>query len=230
MTKLEMLFIVGFALLFTAFYTLPLFARLIGKRWDRTLPLKCPALALSIAFGASLCEGQTNAPVVTTPPSVGSTLQSWATEGITNSYWVPYGIYAPGLNHRYGWGIAAQYPISQYILAGPRLDYVDGNFWMPSGNATLQLPIKVTSFLTITPMTYAGVGVPLSGAQIGNFTVPGSKPKDNDGNATAILGAGLSIHLYTGTGWFKDAGLIGDVESWSNFPKQQYRLGVALHF
>lgn len=233
MTKLEMLFAVGFALLFTAFYTLPLFAKLIGKRWDRTLPLRCLALAISIAFGASLCEGQTNTYPVTNAPTVSQaidTLLASVQAGQTNWEVIPYGLYAPALKQKYGGGLALLYPLSTYVVTGARVDWVNGGFWMPSGNATLQLPIKLTSWLTITPFTYAGIGVPLGGAQVAGFVLPGKPSPDNNGQPTAILGYGAAIDIYKSTGFIKHASLVGDAEKWTGFDGQQYRLGVALHF
>jgi len=103
------------------------------------------------------------------------------------------------------------------------MDYVNGGFWMRSGNATLQVPLKLTSWLTVTPFGYAGIGVPVSGAKVGDFNIPGSV-KDNNGDPTAILGYGAAVRLWTGKA--SAISLIGDRETWSGFAGQQYRVGL----
>src|SRR5581483_5401919 len=80
--------------------------------------------------------------------------------GNTNWYFAGFGLHAPSLRKKWGGGIGAFYPISTYVVTGVRLDYVDGDFWMPSGNVTLQLPItpiKSWSWFTLTPIGYGGV-------------------------------------------------------------------------
>lgn len=181
---------------------------------------------------------QTGGNFPTPPPSTNSaTVQSGiqtiidaVKSGQSNWYVIPYGLYAPGLQKRAGGGIAAMYPLSEYVVAGARLDYVNGGFWMPSGSATLQFPMKLTSWLTVTPFTYAGVGVPLSGATVSGVKLPGQLPRDNGGQATAILGYGGAVKIYTGTGFIKKLDAIADAERWTGFPGQQYRFGVSLKF
>ena len=159
-------------------------------------------------------------------PSVSHGLQeiidALTSSSITNVYYTTYGLYAPGLNKKYGGGIGAFHPLSEYLVAGVRLDYVNGGFWMPSGSATFQIPLK-WKFIKFTPLTYAGIGVPLSGAKIGDWTIPG-QGSDNNGQATAILGYGGAIQLYKSDKVL--IGLVGDVETWSGFPDKQYRFGL----
>lgn len=151
--------------------------------------------------------------------------------GQTNWYFGSYAIYTPSLSKHVGAGISADYPLSQYIITGLRLDYVNGGFWMPSGNATFQLPLKLTSWLTVTPFAYAGIGIPISGSKVDGFTL-GNVPKDNSGNATAILGYGGSVSLYSrgrkDVNWWDidSVYLVGDRETWSGFSGQQYRAGL----
>ncbi|MDE2102848.1 MAG: hypothetical protein KGL39_36730 [Patescibacteria group bacterium] len=148
---------------------------------------------------------------------------------ISNSYWVAYGMKASGLPKQYGGGIGWFNPLSQYVVTGVRVDYIDGSFWMPSGSASLQLPLHLSSYFTLTPFTYAGVGVPLSGAtiQVGNLintTVPGTV-RDNNGQPTAILGYGVAVDLYQGTDWKLKA--LYDRETWTGFSGIQQRVGIA---
>lgn len=190
--------------------------------------LSCGALAQTTSQVPNLMSNSTNAPSL--QGGIDEIVQAFK-DGTTNSYWVPYALYANGLKHHLGGGLGWFVPVNQYVVTGLRMDYVDGDFWMPSGNATLQLPINLSSGVTVTPLAYAGVGVPVSGATftapvIGNVTVPGAA-RDNNGQPTAILGIGASIRLYTGTDWSLSG--VGDVEEWTGFPGKQYRAGIAYH-
>ncbi len=140
----------------------------------------------------------------------------------TNLLWEVHGLYASGLPKKIGGGVGAVWPINQYSFASVRIDWVNGGFWMPQGNFGLQLPIKLFSWLTVTPFTYAGIAVPVSGAQIGSITVGGAAPRDNNGQATAILGGGGAINVYSP--WHLK--IVGDVERWTGFPGNQYRFGL----
>lgn len=148
-------------------------------------------------------------------------------DSTSNSYWVVYAMHAKGLPKAWGGGVAWVAPLNKYFLTGVRVDYVDGAFWMPSVNATMQLPIKLGP-TTLTPFIYEGVGLPLSGAKfsVGQFgvTVPG-KAVDNNGQATAITGIGLSLDIHKGADW--DLRAVADIESWSGFPGNQERFGIA---
>lgn len=145
-------------------------------------------------------------------------------------YLATYGLYATALDNKWGGGVGAFYPLSNLIVAGVRIDYVDGGFWMPSGNCTLQLPlhpIPAWPGLTVTPFGYAGIGVPISGAKIGDFTIPGTV-KNNNGEATAILGYGAALSIFRSADKAWTLSVIGDVETWSRFPGKQYRFGLVI--
>ena len=177
--------------------------------------------------------------VTTSPPSVGDGFKLIADTLSAPPYYVAiYGLYAPALQSKYGGGIGFFKPAVTNslinVVGGVRCDYVDGGFWMPSGNATLEVPLHplknftfLPSFLTrasVTPFAYAGLGVPLSGAVIGSVKVPGSI-RDNNGQATAILGQGAAIGIYSPTNANWSLSLIGDRETWSGFSGTQYRAG-----
>lgn len=146
----------------------------------------------------------------------------------TNLLWEVHGLYASGLSKKYGGGVGVVWPFTTYVFTSIRIDWVNGGFWMPQGNVGVQLPIHVfkgtfgTNGLTITPFTYAGVAVPLSGATIGSVTLGGSPPLSNDGQPTAILGAGAAIELYAP--WHLNA--VADIEEWTGFPSKQVRFGA----
>lgn len=195
-------------------------------------------LLLTLAF-ALPSLAQTNTPSSTNAPTVQGGFQELIDafkDGNTNWYFEAHALYAPSLKSKYGGGIGAFHPLSQYVLYGARLDYVNGGFWMPSGSATFQIPLKITSWLTVTPLTYVGIGIPVSGATIGDFKVPGKTPIDNNGQPTAILGYGVAVDIYRNSStnalrWYQPNGIsaVGDRESWSGFPGFQYRAGVVIH-
>lgn len=172
-----------------------------------------------------------------TPPetTVGQDLSSAVSKLLSSSnmLWEAHGTYSEALAKKWGGGIGGYYiltdsggtTISLNSYAGARLDWVDGGFWMPEGNLGLQTPIKIASWLTITPFTYAGIGVPLSGAVVGGISIGGAAPRNNDGQATAILGAGAAIKLFSASGGKYSGGLLADVEKWSGFSGQQRRFG-----
>ena len=203
------------------------------------VPLRA-ALALDAAFGLQVAA-PTNVLVITTnivtitntfvapapPATAQSAVQSFIDAvkgGSTNWYVAAYGIYAKGLTHKYGFGVAEFYPLSTYVVSGLRVDYCDGAFWMPAATATLQMPLQLVSWLNVTPFVIGGVAFPLSGASFGNLRIPGQVPTDNNGQPTAIVGAGAAVHIGSISG--VRLALAGSMETWSNFPGQQYRLGV----
>lgn len=186
---------------------------------------------LSILFSASLAltafSQSTTPPPYTNAPTISGSLKMFTdavAAGNTNWLFEVHGLYAPKLDLKYGGGIGAFYPINDFIFAGARLDYVNGGFWMPSGNAGLQLPIKLFG-IQIKPFGYAGIGVPVSGATVGDVTIPGTL-KDNAGEPTAILGYGLAFRLWTSKSGASFVDAIGDRETWSGFSGDQYRFGA----
>lgn len=203
----------------------------------------CAVLSL-FTFGSSVARAQTNLSAVpnliTNPPTLLGGLTEIKDALTSSTNWVAevHGLYAPALGNKYGFGLGYFYQVDTYVLGGVRLDYVDGGFVMPSGNATLQLPLQPFSkfsFLptwlqdvTTTPFAYAGIGVPVSGATIGNVTIPGSV-KDNNGQPTAIIGQGISIEVYSPTNANWNVSVVADRETWSGYNGTQYRFGALFH-
>jgi hypothetical protein len=191
-----------------------------------------------IAFCATLAmcvQAQTNTPPEpsTNTPSVQGGIQQIVDamkSGSTNWWIEAHGLYAPSLPKKWGGGMGLFWNLNPYVYTGVRLDWVNGGFWMPSGNATLQLPIKIFPWLTVAPLGYAGIGVPLAGAKVGNLTIPGTPPRDNNGQPTAILGYGLAVriaNINSNSKWIpKHIDLIGDRETWTGFDGQQWRAGL----
>ena len=163
-------------------------------------------------------------------PSVDLAIKTFQAALVLNSTnWnvVTYGLDAPGTQGRWGGGIGAYYRASTYTITGLRLDWVDGGFYMPSFNAGLQYPITLGKVATLTPFGIAAIGVPLSGAKILDFTVPGHIT-DKSGQATAILGYGIALDFTSAPKWVP--GLIVDRETWSGFPAVQTRFGFNWKF
>jgi hypothetical protein len=169
-------------------------------------------------------------------PTIQSSVQGlWDAFLTGNSKWLfeAHGLYAPKLQNKYGGGAGVFYPLNDYVYTGLRIDWVDGGFWMPSGNAGLQLPIRpfnkfggLAAKLVLTPFAYVGIGIPLSGATVGDITIPGSV-QNNNGQATVITGYGLAVSVWQNKKGNVTFSLIGDREKWAGFEGSQYRAGCA---
>lgn len=168
-------------------------------------------LILTLALGLSCLSGysqDTNTlPVLSGP--VWTAIQYLG----TGSNWMiaPYGI-ANVSEKKYGGGIAALYKINEF--AGPmlRLDYYDGQVWMPSGSFQLQAPLQILNKFTLIPFGFAGVATPLSGKG------------GNNGSLQGIIGAGFAVRV--GAKW----DLVMDYEHWTGFKGDQMRFGVLYKF
>lgn len=165
---------------------------------------------------------QTNTPPLPPPLAVGTndvptlpehvnTWLNFLSATSTNWMFVTYGLYATEPD-RFGGGVAAAYSLSDYAATGLRLDYIDGEFWMPSVNIQLQLPIKVMNKLTVVPFVLSGLATPISGAG------------DKQDTVTGIFGGGLALRIT------KHADLIYDCEAWTGFPGNQHRFGFLWKF
>ena len=195
--------------------------------------LKSLGIGLLILASASLeVFAQTNNAVTNTPiPTIQGGLQQIVDAvNSTNIYASLYYMHAASLPIHGGGGVGIFVPLSTYVVMGTRVDYVNGGFWMPSGNAAFQIPITIFHRITITPLGYAGIGVPVSGAKFGGFTIPGNG-KDNNGQATAITGYGFAIGLthFNIKSTKVSLDVVADREQWSGFPGWQYRVGLAGH-
>ena len=167
-------------------------------------------------------------------PTVQSAVQGlWDTLITANGKWLfeVHGLYAPKLQNHYGGGFGVFYPLSEYVWAGPRVDWVDGGFYMASGTAGLQLPIRpfakfggLAAKLVLTPFVYGGVGLPLSGATVADFTIPGTV-RNNNGQATVITGYGLAASVWQNKAGTMSFSFVGDREKWTGFDGNQYRVG-----
>lgn len=131
----------------------------------------------------------------------------------TGSNWMiaPYGIYGPS-SHAYGAGVCALYKVSDFIAPGIRLDYFNGSVVMPSGQFQLQAPLTLMGKLTVVPFVFSGIATPLAG-----------KGKDN-GSPIGMFGVGAAVRVSS------HFDIVLDVEKWTNFQGNQYRLGFLYKF
>ena len=137
----------------------------------------------------------------------------------TNLYFETHMMYAPKLADRWGGGFGVYYPLSTYVIAGSRVDWVNGGFWMPQGNVTLDLPFvpfKQFPTFVVTPLAFGGVGVPLA--------------VKRSGQATAIVGTGAEVNFYESPDKKWKVGAAFDIERWSGFAGDQYRGGIVAHY
>lgn len=118
--------------------------------------------------------------------------------------------YAKGLKDIDGdlkeWGATAAllYPLGPFVYAGARVDYIAGNFFMPSLGVELKADIRLFNNVDVTPFAVSGVSYSVSG------------DADTQGEVGAIYGAGLKMHLFT----IKNVRCGGFVEweRWTQFP------------
>ena len=176
-------------------------------------------LLMALAVINSEAQTDTNAPplppVATNGPSVGffTDTINWLAEG-SNFIVVPYGIVSSGNNNKYeaGGGVALAYSISQYVVTGMRMEYLNKDFYQASFNGQLQVPITLFKKVTVVPFVLGGVATPFGAGSTGINPVQG------------IVGAGMAVRL--SSKW----DLISDVEKWSAVPGQQYRFGIGFKF
>ena len=133
-----------------------------------------------------------------------------------------YPAYAPDLvvngeKHVWGVGIAALYPVSQYSFAGLRLDYLGGQFWMPSCTVGLKADMQILGH-NVTPFTIGGAIFPVSDAG------------DRNGQVGAIVGAGITANIWQSDDSKKSLNLFYACEKWTIFDGVIHRPGVAFSF
>jgi hypothetical protein len=141
--------------------------------------MKTLLIAASIFISTIVVEAQTNTTQVpnllTNNDTLTQVYTALETSGIltsTNYSIDPYLTYAPHApqGNKIGGGILAIYNVNNYAGLALGVDYL-GQFSLVSGNATLKLPINMSTLisaswatnLTVSPFILGGVGAPLGG-------------------------------------------------------------------
>lgn len=143
----------------------------------------------------------------------------------TNRNWifVPYASHAEGLldsqgeDASWGGGVAALYPLNNYLRGGFRMQYFAGEWFMPSVNVQIQSSYKIFgSRASWTPFVFTGIATPIGGSS-------------ENGEIGALYGAGLSIKFPLGDKWEIGGGYA--IESWSNLRVDHVdHFGIVLDF
>lgn len=171
-------------------------------------------LSIGVALLTATAIAQTNQPPPASTNLFGepvSKVISFLSNTATNWLVAGYGIYSEDTASG-GAGIAGAYTINDFVATALRLDYIDGEVWMPSGNLQLQLPLQLANKVTVIPFIFTGLATPLGG-----------RGEDN-GSSTVIYGSGLAGRIS------KNFGLIYDAEKWERFDGVQHRFGVYWKF
>lgn len=128
----------------------------------------------------------------------------------TNRHWtfVPYVSHAEGLldsqgkDASWGGGVAALYPLTDYLRGGFRMQYFAGEWFMPSVNVQLQSSYYLFGTkASWTPFVFTGLASPIGGSQ-------------ENGDVGALYGIGLSVKVPINERWSVGGGYA--IENWSN--------------
>lgn len=117
------------------------------------------------------------------------------------------------------WGatVAILYPLGQFVYAGARLDYIGGEFYLPSVGVELKADIRLFNKIDVTPFAVTGVSYSVSGSS------------DTEGEIGAIYGAGIKMHLITIKG-VRIGGFV-EAERWTQWPDVDvFHAGVTASF
>ena len=153
----------------------------------------------------------TNAPMVEFPPQVNTVLTFLTTA--SNLIAIPYGTYDTG-SHSWGGGLALTYKATPLFMPVVRFDGLGNQFWMVSGGAELQVPIRVggTNGVLLIPFGLACASTPVSGGG------------DDNGTLQSVEGLGLAVNIN------KHWNILADYEWWSARPGNQIRFGFGYQF
>lgn len=169
--------------------------------------------ALTVSILSAKAQTNTNSTSIISGPAA----DAWnfiTTEGVTNWMVAPFGIYST-TSKEAGGGLALGYKLSDFVVPILRIDYIGKEFWMPSANLQLQMPVTILGKVTVVPFTFAGVATTISGGG------------DQNGAAVGMLGIGGALRLSS------KFDLVGDYEIWNGGPfktDSQIRFGVLYKF
>lgn len=180
-----------------------------ADRYGYKLAPKTAAQFFALLLATSFMLQTVYAGTEPAPPFQSKSLETFA-NGLLTAKSITVAVYptlAPKLNGgSYGAGIAALYPIGDYVFTGLRLDLLDHNFYAASASAGVQYSFHFGK-VAPTVFGYTGVGAPLSGA--------GSK--DHDVNV--IGGTGVVVPFYQNGAKHLTVSAFYAGEYWSDFDK-----------
>ena len=129
---------------------------------------------------------------------------------------VLYPTYAKDLGNHWGAGGALLYPLGEFLFAGARFDYLDGNYFAASVGVGAKADIDILG-KKFTPFAITGAVMPLSGAG------------DTNHELGAIVGTGVSTVIWENQAKNSRVSAFGALEYWSQYPGIQiYHAGAQL--
>lgn len=174
---------------------------------------------------AALCltaRAQTNQTVI---GGLGSIASAIGSDMPTNLALYTFGLYAKDApkGHQWGGGAFLAWNFTQNVGAGMGIEAVGNQFFMPSAQIQLKLPMHPLTFLgwtnfTLTPYADAGAAAPLGGGSAGASTV------------ASIAGAGAYIDLVSFLGG--EFGIAGGYNYWGGagvYSGDHYHGGLIWH-
>jgi hypothetical protein len=160
----------------------------------------------------------------------GAVWQKWL-KGEGEWSFMPFASYAPSVKKKYGGGLGAFYQVNDYTFVGCRLEWLDGGFFAVAGEAGLKLPIKPLPRLfpnfVVTPFGFIGGAIPISGATVGDWTVPGTV-HSYSGTPLGIVGTGAAVTVWKNKAGTLSIGGLFDIERWQELGNQ-YRMSATVN-
>jgi hypothetical protein len=170
-------------------------------------------LFICVHLCSSVARAQGEIPAPIAQSSIARVLNFLATNQellATNRHWtfVPYVSHADGLvdsqgkDAAWGGGVAALYPLNDYLRGGFRMQYFAGEWFMPSVNVQLQSSYYLFGTkASWTPFVFTGLATPIKGSA-------------ENGDVAALYGIGLSVKVPITDRWAIGGGYA--IENWSN--------------
>jgi len=121
-----------------------------------------------------------------------------------------------GIKKNWGFGACGLYPLTDHTFTGIRVDYMGGQFWMPSATVGLRADFQIYGH-NFSSFTTGGAIFPLSGAG------------QENGSIGAIVGAGVSTKVWQNAKGNMSIDAFVAVEKWTIFNGETIRPGVALN-
>jgi len=172
-------------------------------------------ITIALALVTIKTSAQTNPPVIASP-----VMDAFSFLSTPSSNWMfaVYGISTKSEGQ--GFGIGALYKVSENFGAVLRLDRIQNETFMPSGNFQVQVPVTLMGKITVVPFAFTGVATPIN-AQPGHEGVVG------------IFGIGSAFRVpesIKGKSRFIPDDVVYDYERWTSYAGGQHRVGFLWKF